>query len=82
MEDRLIAVVGPLALQVQRVGVLWEGTVTTVGHGEGVVLARSGKYRAHERAQKATQDLAKDILISATASLTALKTTVTVVPRA
>lgn len=82
VEDRLIAVVGPLALQVLRVGSLWEGTITTIGHNEGVLLARSGKYRSYERAQRATQDLAKDVLAGATASLAALKLTVTGVPRA
>ena len=84
VEDRLIAVVGPLALQVVRVGSLWEGRVTTIGGDDGLVLSRSGKYRHHEKAQHAVQELAKEVLSTASAALASLKSTSTAtrVPRA
>ena len=82
VEDRLIAILGPLALMVVRDGVFWVGKVTTVGNDNGLVLAASGKYRHIEKAQQMAQDLAKEILAKATASLAALKPTVTAVPRA
>ncbi len=77
-----IAVLGPISLHVTRKGALWQGEVRTVADPQGVSLKHSGRYRNVLSAQRATQDLAMEILETTAEALLGLKSAVMQLPKA
>lgn len=76
VEGSFIAVLGPISLRVTRKGALWQGEVRTVADTEGVLLKHSGRYRNVLSAQRATQELAMEILQNTADALQTLQSSV------
>lgn len=75
-------VLGPISLHVTRIGSMWRGEVRTVASNVGITLASTNKYKNLGYAQRATQDLAKEILTFTSDVLESLSSSVTQLPKA